>query len=61
MYNVAQIFHGYNSEEAGSFCAFDTVSNAGLTFPPWAPRTAKQKSVEGVALPGMENSANAAA
>jgi len=32
-----------------------------LTFPPWAPRTAKQKSVDGEAFPGMENCEKAAA
>jgi len=32
-----------------------------LTFPPWAPRTAKQNRVDGDALPGMENCENAAA
>jgi len=31
------------------------------TFPPWAPRTAKQKSVDGDAFPGMENCEKAAA
>ena len=32
-----------------------------LTFPPWAPRTAKQNRVEGLALPSILNSANDAA
>jgi len=41
--------------------AHGSVTVIRLTFPPWAPRTAKQNRVDGDALPGMENCENAAA